>query len=197
LTPLDLTSLSGRLLPYRGAADDPARPQEGFLASVALLLRPGVGGAQELLLIRRADFPDDPWSGHMAFPGGRWDPRDRHLLDTALREVWEETGIGPALLGSPVGRLEAVSPLSRALPPLSILPFLFRVPAGTEARCASHEVAEVHWIGLAEFLDPLARGTLTMAMGGSHLSFPSLTVRDRRVWGLTQRILADLLSRIG
>jgi 8-oxo-dGTP pyrophosphatase MutT (NUDIX family) len=40
----------------------------------------------ELLLIRRAEHPSDPWSGHMALPGGRNDPQDTSLYETVVRE---------------------------------------------------------------------------------------------------------------
>ncbi|MBD0320648.1 MAG: NUDIX domain-containing protein, partial [Gemmatimonadetes bacterium] len=61
-------------------------------AAVALLLRPS-GDGPELLLIRRAEREGDPWSGHMALPGGRADPRDRDAAATAARETLEEVGI--------------------------------------------------------------------------------------------------------
>ena len=61
----------------------------GGRAAVALVLRENAGDP-EILLIRRAERKGDPWSGHMAFPGGREDARDESLLETALRETREE-----------------------------------------------------------------------------------------------------------
>ena len=52
-------------------------------AAVAALLRPGEGGV-EILFIHRAEDPRDPWSGHMAFPGGREDPGDADLMRMTL-----------------------------------------------------------------------------------------------------------------
>ncbi|MGB5283894.1 MAG: NUDIX domain-containing protein, partial [Polyangiales bacterium] len=61
-------------------------------AAVAMLLREGASGP-EVFFIRRAEHPRDPWSGHMAFPGGRRDAGDATLLDTAMRETREEVGV--------------------------------------------------------------------------------------------------------
>ena len=46
-----------------------------------------------ILMIKRAERDGDPWSGHMAFPGGRMDPIDRHGHDVAIRETEEETSL--------------------------------------------------------------------------------------------------------
>ncbi|MEZ5557393.1 MAG: hypothetical protein R3E86_02440, partial [Pseudomonadales bacterium] len=51
-------------------------------AAVAVILRevPAAGDCQtEILFIQRAQKDGDPWSGHMAFPGGHLDPTDAHL----------------------------------------------------------------------------------------------------------------------
>ena len=57
-----------------------------------------VVGAQEpeILVLKRRPHPQDPWSGHYAFPGGRRDPEDEDLLATCLRETREECGISLA-----------------------------------------------------------------------------------------------------
>ena len=60
---------------------------------------------EAVLLARRAVHPGDPWSGHAALPGGRWEPADASLLATALRETREEVGFDPLAHGSLLGAL--------------------------------------------------------------------------------------------
>src|SRR5437870_1501228 len=60
-------------------------------AAVAIVLRDGASGI-EVLFIHRAEHPDDPWSGHMAFPGGRAEDGEPPVL-TAMRESAEEVGL--------------------------------------------------------------------------------------------------------
>lgn len=139
---------------YRGAEDDPTPRPGGWLASVAVVLRPAPSGEElQLLLIRRSRSEGDPWSGHMALPGGRKEPSDSSLLSTAIRETWEEVGLSLEGLGGPLGRLGAVRPESTQLPRFTVLPFVFLVPGRAQARVASHEVAEVRWVPFSRLLD--------------------------------------------
>src|SRR5688572_27389789 len=98
-----LSHLAERLALWRQTVDDdPAL----IWAAVAIIIAPD---PDAILLIRRAERAGDPWSGHMALPGGRREPGDLDLLATAIRETSEEVGIR---LGSEqlVGTLEDVVP---------------------------------------------------------------------------------------
>ncbi len=189
-------TLREALAAYAGDADDPPLDEEGPIqAAVAVVLR-RLDEDLELLLIKRARHDRDPWSGHMALPGGRRDPTDRSLLETAVRETLEETAIsldphGPGFLG----RLDPVSPSSRRLPPLTIAPFVFGVPPTTEARPAPAEVARVHWVSLAHLRAPATVERRTIALPGGEGRFPGLVVGEEFVWGLTYRILSDFFGR--
>jgi 8-oxo-dGTP pyrophosphatase MutT (NUDIX family) len=184
------------LAAYAGDSDDPPLQAGGLIqAAVAVVLRRRPDDL-DLLLIKRARHERDPWSGHMALPGGRRDAADASLLETAVRETLEETAVtldprGPGFLG----RLERVTPSSPNLPPLTIAPFVFGVPPATEARPAPAEVDRVHWVSLSRLRGPGAVEMRDIALPGGARPFPGLPVAGEFVWGLTYRILTDLFER--
>lgn len=181
------------LASYASDPDDPPiRDDDRIRAAVSLVVR----GREDLdlLLIKRARHEADPWSGHMALPGGRSDPADSSLDDTAVRETREETGVDLAREGHVLGRLSRVTPSSTRLPRITIDPFVFGVPEGADARVASAEVAAVHWVSLAELRSPSTRDTVKIETHGGVRSFPCLRVAGEVVWGLTYRILLDFFE---
>ena len=104
------------------------------------------GESLELLLIERVERAEDPWSGHMALPGGRRDAEDPDLLATALRETAEEVGIVLDPGSRCWARLDEVYPQTRLLPPLVIAPFVAAVGPGVEPRPDPAEVAAALWV---------------------------------------------------
>jgi 8-oxo-dGTP pyrophosphatase MutT (NUDIX family) len=179
--------------------DAPPLGTEGFMhAAVSVVTRRALDGPQ-LLLIKRAAAAHDPWSGHMAFPGGKHEAGDRHLLDTARRETREETGlILPDAPPEWIGRLPGVAPRGATLlPPLVVTPFLFRVGSEADARVASPEVELVHWVPLADLADPAREGSYRLPVGGAFRSFKSIDVGGEQIWGLTWRVLDSLMDALG
>lgn len=175
--------------PPRRAEVDPGVPS----ASVALLVRHGTGGP-ELLLIRRAERQGDPWSGHMALPGGRSAPEDRDEEATAARETLEEVGIDVERDGRRLGPLDVLTPISDRAPRITVSPFVFAVPPEVEAR-PNAEVAQAIWVPLAELAEPGAATEYLHEMGdGTVASFPAYGARGNVVWGLTHRILTGFLE---
>lgn len=168
----------------------PTRP---FEAAVALLLRPGRD--LDLLLIRRAQHDDDPWSGHVALPGGRRHP-DEPLVETARRETREEVGFDLNRHGALLGALPPVAPASRRLPQLAVSPFVFAAEADRELILDPKEVDAAVWVPLAELRDERAAGEILIEVGEGNQRFPSLTWQDYVVWGLTLRILHQFFERI-
>jgi 8-oxo-dGTP pyrophosphatase MutT (NUDIX family) len=190
----DLASIVARLAPSAASARAPA---DGSRAAVAAILRPGAEGA-EVLFIRRADRDGDPWSGHMAFPGGRRDEHDADLYETAVRETREEVGIDLEAHGTLLGRLEDLEAIAGARRTgLVIAPFVFALDREVPLVFDPREVAEALWAPIA----PLAQGegasTLPWDRGGVRFDLPCWHVQGRVVWGLTYRMMQELFGAIG
>lgn len=178
----------------RAPVSDDAPPQGYAEAAVSLILRSR--DHLEVLLIKRSRSETDPWSGHMALPGGKREAEDTSLLHTAVRETLEETGVRLGADGQHLGRLSRLDPSTRRLPPLTITPFVFGVSGDTRARAASGEVDDVFWVPLATFRDPDAAGVFRYRAGDLIRRFPAYHVHDQVVWGLTYRVLQEFLDRI-
>lgn len=172
-------------------------PEEecGIRAAVALILRGGTGGGTEpeALFVRRARVDGDPWSGHVALPGGRTDPTDADLLDTACRETLEETGLELPREDC-LGRLADIHPRSPHLPPICVTPFVARLRKEQEVRL-NHELTGHVWIPLSALSDPAYRSTL-MREVPSPREFPAIDYEGHVIWGLTFAILEDFLEAL-
>ena len=162
-------------------------------AGVAVVLRATTRGVLELLLIKRAAYEGDPWSGHIALPGGRREPDDGSLERTAMRETWEETGIDLSRQGAMLGALAEVAPLSPAIPPLIIAPFVAAVGPAEPLRL-SEEVADAFWVPLPVLQDPLASRDVKLTVRGASFQVSSFQHCGHTIWGLTERILRELLA---
>ena len=173
--------------------DDPTRPR----AAVAMVLRDADEPAHtpEVLLIERARHPGDPWSGHMAFPGGRVEEDDPDSRAAAERETWEEVGL--ALGGADLlGRLDDLEGrhAGRRLP-LVISAWVYHVPDPGPLR-PNYEVQETLWVPLRRLVDPRHHVEYPTPRAG----YPGILVGQpgrHVVWGLTYRFLEIFLDRLG
>lgn len=165
-------------------------------AAVATVLRPRPAGDTEILLIRRTEDPRDPWSGHMAFPGGRADPTDPDLLSTARREAEEEVGLRLADDGVEVlGRLDDVQAMARGQrAPLIITPYVFLLDRDQPLVPNRREVEEAIWTELSPLWRGEASTTKRYELEGRTYELPGYRVGDRVVWGLTFHMLQLLFS---
>ena len=161
-------------------------------AAVAVCLRPGPSSL-ETLFILRAEDDDDPWSGHVAFPGGHREAGDASLWETAIRETKEETGLDLAADSTRLGQLDDVHPRTSVLPSIAITPCVFTVPPDAAAH-PGPEVAEVAWIPLADLRRPERQGRIEFRGASGVRTFPSFLWGRYEIWGLTHRILAQLLE---
>lgn len=164
-------------------------------AAVSVVLREAAD--PELLLIRRAERAGDPWSGHMAFPGGTRRPEDSDLLTTAIRETREEAGIPLDRVGELLGGLDVVRPGTSRLPPILIAPFVMAVPADTAATPDQQEVVDAFWIPLSYLRDERNSRDFLLDLEKERRRFPSVWYGEQAIWGLTHRILAQFLEMAG
>lgn len=162
-------------------------------AAVAAIFREGADDA-EVLLIRRSKNPNDPWSGHMAFPGGRMDPSDPDLLETVRRETLEEIGLDLREHAELLGQLDELPATARGRrTPLTIAPFVFAVRA-LPPLVLNHEVDAVVWASLGPLWSGEAATTLPYGYEGRTIELPGLRVGEDIVWGLTHRMMMNLFA---
>ena len=157
-------------------------------AAVSLVLA-GRDDDLSLCVIRRAEHPLDPWSGHMALPGGRSSPEDPSRRAVAERETFEEVGLA-------LGDRHWIGPLSEVLVRLGdggrqmiLSPFIYYLGEELAPFATSDEVAEAYWIPLSHLWDPRHAGHMEWERNGARLLLPAIRFRGHSIWGLTFRVL--------
>lgn len=171
-----------------------AAEEEGVRkAAVALIFRLGENDVLELLFIKRAEYEGDPWSGQIAFPGGRAEARDASLAETAIRETREETGIDLAREGMIVGRLDDLRPRTVRLPAIMVRPFVALLDR-REALVLSPEVALSFWLPFAALTPAEAWRDDIVSARGIQINARIFRHDEHVIWGMTERILAQLLA---
>ena len=194
---VDAPPPSARALDRRRAA---ARPPRTRGAARARRRRRGRGEhlpagrlrAPEILFIERATREGDPWSGHIAFPGGKRDPSDASLLATAVRETREEVGLGlpeSAL----VVRLEDFFAHSNGY---QVAQFVFALEGDGGVLVPNREVAGLLWTPLRVLVSPENANTFLFVRDGVRLEFPSVRLGEHVLWGMTYRMTQALLESV-
>ena len=165
-------------------------------AAVCMIImdRPDLGPS--LLMIERASHEGDPWSGQMAFPGGKHDIDDPYITATALRELEEELSISAQTLQR-FGRLSDIlaRPYQPMQKPMVISPILFESSAEIEPQ-PNEEVADVLWVPLQHFLPKENRQSMTWQKNSLPLDLPCYFYREKRIWGLSLLMIDELILDI-
>ena len=151
----------------------------------------------ELLFIRRAENPQDRWSGHMAFPGGRVDPTDDGPLAAARREAQEEVALDLDSNARLLGQLSLVPAKPRHKLPLVVVPYVFELEKTQPLHPETSEVAEAVWVPMSFLANPGNRETLTWEMGGLSHTLPCYRWQGREIWGMTLSMVDELLRLLG
>jgi 8-oxo-dGTP pyrophosphatase MutT (NUDIX family) len=165
-------------------------------AAVALILS-GHDKELSLCFIRRADREGDPWSGHMAFPGGRADISDSTPLAVAERETLEEVGIqldARAFIGAlprmPVRRGGTDTGMA-------LSSFVYYIGPDQLPFLPNHEVANAYWIPFSHLWDGSNFTTLSVVSSGVPLSYRAIRYQGNLIWGLSYRVLELFAEVVG
>jgi 8-oxo-dGTP pyrophosphatase MutT (NUDIX family) len=189
----DLSSVRARLEAIP-APPSFAGPRE---AAVAIILAPRGTEDAEVLFIKRAEREGDPWSGHVAFPGGRRDPTDAELLDVALRETREEVGLDLAVQGEVLARLESVHAIARGKRiDMVITPFVFGLREESPRLVPNEEVATTLWVPLGQLARLEGAGKLAYEHEGTPMELPTLKLGEHVLWGLSYRMVMMLIDAL-
>jgi 8-oxo-dGTP pyrophosphatase MutT (NUDIX family) len=182
----DIESLKQRLNPTSSVQGSDRSNEPGAAVAVIIDTR---RDNDSILLMMRQDRVGDPWSGQIAFPGGHRSPNDRTLMETAIREVSEEMGIDlhhHIVLG--------VLPLEYSQTRrVRVAPFVFRLNSDVTVRL-NDEVAESFWVPLEDFSKIRSTRSKVQVEGGT-LDVDSIVLDGHAIWGLTLRIIRNLLTR--
>ncbi len=167
------------------------QPQADEQVPAAVLVALYEGADEELHVVltkRRADLRHH--AGEISFPGGRRDPEDGTLADTALREAEEEIGLTRAQV-SLVGALERTSTF---VTNYAIHPFVGVIDGQRTWRASAREVERVIEPSLCEVL--AGRTRTQIERRGFRFETDAYVFDGQLVWGATARILEDLLARV-
>ena len=165
-------------------------------AAVAVILA-GENNRLHMALIRRAEREGDPWSGHMALPGGRAQSNDPHPQGVAERETREEVGIQL----EPRHRIADLDemPVHLGLVDTGIVltPIVYHIGAQQPPFALNGEVAKAYWVPIDHLFNPANLVRKTVVRQGNRLQYPAIAYQGQTIWGLTYRVLGDFSRLIG
>ncbi len=149
-------------------------------------------GALHVLMIRRN--AGGVHGGQIAFPGGKYEPQDETMLDTALREVREELGLSMAkedvLAELPMEQTRTTG--------YRVFPYLARITAPGHWRVDEREIAELFDMKLTDLIAPGVHDKMMDRLPTWRKAEQVFFYRvgPYRLWGLSYRILHALIPRL-
>jgi len=141
-----------------------------------------------ILFIKRSDVEWDPFSGHMAFPGGKNEKEDKDLLETAYRETLEETGIDLKINGQLLGRLDDCKPNNPKARNIVVAPYISYLDNKISI-IPNYEVEEALWIPIPRLKDESNLEILYKSRNGKIIEDYNYRFNDYVIWGMTGRVL--------
>ena len=171
-----------------------APPGGDVVQSAVLLMLRERDGDFLVWFIRRTEHAGDPFSGHVAFPGGKKKDEDETFADTVTREVSEELGFDAARDAEILGEMDFIRPLTPSVRHYAVKPFVAALGSETEFS-PNYEVAECFGVPVSHLLDEKNRDVRKRNRGGVAVDDYVFVYRNHIIWGLTGRILHEFLAR--
>jgi len=162
-------------------------------ASVMMILKES-GQDYSLLFIKRPESERDPFSGHMAFPGGRMESVDKSKLETAIRETYEEVGININSSGRILGSLDDINPNNPRARNYIVTPYLSVLSEEVFLKPDINEVEKTVWIPMHHLVDDRNAQVRMRERGGRMVKDYAYNYEQYIIWGMTGRILHQFLS---
>ena len=149
-----------------------------------------------ICFIRRAKWDGDPWSEHIAFPGGSR-MGDETAAQTVRREVEEEVGVAIAEEAEllPLPRLRIRLAGKERL--LLLDSFVCHLTGPLPALQCGPEVASAFWASVADLWDAQNLDHLMLGDQGDVLVYPAVRIPQGLVFGITLRVLTLLSDQLG
>lgn len=158
-------------------------------AAVAIIT---VGDAGDILLVRRADNPQDPWAGHWALPGGRREPGET-LLETCIRECHEECSI--QLEPDELRERLPVAYAGRAMNrPLPVLPLHWHFNEQPDIRLDYTELQSHSFLSPDAFRHWNRHSSGRLAVAYPEREYPYYEFKGVPLWGFTYQVLCQWLQ---
>lgn len=170
----------------------PSELQLGQALKPAAILFPIIEREEPSVLLTKRSENMPTHAGQISFPGGRFHAGDKSLLNTALRELEEETGIGPEFVT--IGGF--LNPYETVNSGFMILPVVGFVREGYSLRLNTSEVAEVFEVPLNYLCDPANRSRMSVERQGVMREFHTIPFAGHKIWGATAEIIVSLSGRL-
>jgi 8-oxo-dGTP pyrophosphatase MutT (NUDIX family) len=184
------------ILPLRPTRSDyDLNPEARALAPSRLVpasvLLPIVARGEPTMLFTQRSEHMRRHAGQVSFPGGGAQDGDASLVDTALRELTEETGIAAGFVS-----VEGFLDVYETVTGYAILPVVGLLREGFALKPDANEVAHVFEVPLAFFLDPANRREHVLDWKGGMRRVYAFEVETHYIWGATASILVNLAQRL-
>ncbi|NIQ14134.1 MAG: NUDIX domain-containing protein [Candidatus Dadabacteria bacterium] len=170
-------------------------PDSNVVLSSVLMMLSHKNDELGIYFIKRAEHPDDKFSGHIAFPGGKKKKIDNSLLDTAIRETIEEVDVDIVKSGEVLGKLDIVNPYTPSVSHYIVRPFVSILHEEVDFY-KNYEVEDIFWIPISHLLDERNRNIRIRESEGEIINDYIFNYNQYIIWGLTGRILQQFLDKV-